>query len=107
MYKLFLSSSLVGGHAATAGVAPERLHCIVVRTKRDIGGVGGPGAQVADFLARRASTGDPAKVGRGSLRMRIRHRLGIFVATHDGEAIEVAVAITIVGLVDEVLPTTR
>src|SRR5690348_3513068 len=102
-----MSSSLEGGHTATARIAPERLHRIEVRTKRDIGGVAGPGAQVAVFLAIRASAGDPAKVCRGSLRMRVRHRLGIFVTTYDGEAIEVAVAIAIVGWIDEVPPATR
>ena len=44
---------------------------------------------------------------RGPLRMRVSHGLGIFVATYNGETIKVAVAIAIIGLVDEILSTTR
>jgi len=39
--------------------------------------------------------------------MRVSHGLGIFMATHDGETIKVAVTIAIIGLVDEIFSTAR
>lgn len=39
--------------------------------------------------------------------MRIGHGLGIFVTTHDGEAIEVTIAIAIVAPIDEVSSARR
>jgi hypothetical protein len=86
---------LIRRDAATTatGVAPELLQGIEVRAKGDIGGVAGPGAQIADLLA---VVGDPAKVCRSPLRMRARHGLGILVTGYDREAIEVAIAITVV-----------
>ena len=39
--------------------------------------------------------------------MRVSHGLGIFMTTHDGETIKVAVAIAIIGLVDEIPSTVR
>jgi len=39
--------------------------------------------------------------------MWVSHGLRIFVATHDGETIKIAVAIAIVGLVDEILSAAR
>ena len=102
----FSGNSLVGGHTTATCVAPERLHRVEVRTKRDVGGIASPGAQVAVFLAIGASVGDPAKVRRGALGMRVRHGLGILMTTYNREAIEVAIAIAIVGTVDEVPSAT-
>ena len=98
---------LVGSHTTAAGIAPDRLHGIEVRTKRDVGRIARPCTQVAIFLATRASAGDPAKVRCRPLRMWVRHGFGILVATDNGKAIEIAIAIAVVRRVDEVLTAVR
>src|SRR5487761_2121303 len=91
-----ITCGLVRVHAAIIGVAPQRLCRVMVSAKRDVGRVARPGAEVADLLASRAGARDPAEVGGSALRMRIRQSLRILVATHNGESIEVAIAIAIV-----------